>query len=183
MDRAIEVFWKNGVDAVSIRDLEVALELRAPSIYRRFHSKEQLLVRCLDRYVESEVGGRIARLLDDADDPLDGLRRFFTSVLRRHPGERQLRGCLLTTTSGHDEAATEAVRSAVDRGFASIERAFRRQIERAVAVGQLDADADPDAAAKALLMSFQGLLVLARSGAGGLRDGIDATFRNLALVE
>ena len=165
-----------GVDAVSIRDLEVGLDLKAPSIYRRFQSKDELLVRCIDRYVDQTVGGRVRRFLDDEDDPLAGLRAFFTSVLRPHPGEQQLRGCLLTTTAGHAEATTPGVRAALGRGFSTIEAAFRQQIENAKAAGHLGTDMDADAAAKALLMSFQGLLVLARSGASDLEASIDATF-------
>lgn len=176
LDRATELFWRYGVDAVSIRDLEVGLDLKAPSIYRRFESKEQLLVRCLDRYVDQTVGGRVRRFLDD-DDPLRGLRAFFASVLRPHAGEQHPRGCLLTTTAGHAEATTPDIRAALDRGFGTIEAAFRRQLERAKAAGQVDACTDTESVAKALLMSLQGLLVLARSGAGDLQAGIEATMR------
>lgn len=179
LDRATELFWVHGSDAVSIRDLEAALELKAPSIYRRFHSREGLLVRCLERYVDHEVGGRIAHFLDDSDDPLGGLRAFFTSVLRPHRGEPQPRGCLLTTTSAHAGASAPAVGTALDRGFRMIEAAFATQIERAVDAGQLRADTDVDAAASALSMSFQGLLVLTRSGAPDLGRRIDATFHAL----
>lgn len=180
LDRALDVFWRDGVDAVSVRDLETALDLRAPSIYRRFHSKEELLARCIDRYVDTEVGGRVRYFLDASDDPMVGLQAFFTSVLRPHPGEQHLRGCVLTTTAGHDEAMTPGVGRALDRGFATIEAAFRRQIERAKDTGQLHPETDSAASAKSLLMSFQGLLVLARSGASGLPAGIDATFQRLA---
>ena len=180
LDRATDLFWRRGVDAVSIRDLEVALDLKAPSIYRRFRNKDELLVRCIDRYVEQTVGGRVRRFLDDADDPLTGLRAFFTSVLQPHPGERGLRGCLLTTTAAHTEATTPGIRSALDRGFSTIETAFARQVERAQEAGRLDADLDAGAIAKALVMSFQGLLVLARSGALDLPASVDATFRSLA---
>jgi hypothetical protein len=68
----------------------------------------------------------------------------------------------------------------VAAGFDAIESAFRVQIERAKATGQLNAELDVEAAATFLLMSFEGVLVLARSGAGGLAAGIDATFAALA---
>jgi AcrR family transcriptional regulator len=180
LDRATDLFWKHGSDAVSIRDLEIALDLKAPSIYRRFHSKEQLLVHCIDRYVDQQVGGRIRRFLDDSDDPLGGLRTFFTSVLRPHPGERRPRGCLLTATASHADAVTPDIRSALDRGFATIESALTEQVARAVAAGQLDARIDAVAVARSLAMSFQGLLVLARGGAGDLPARIAATFATVA---
>lgn len=179
LDRATDLFWKHGSDAVSIRDLETALELKAPSIYRRFRSKDQLLVSCIDRYVEQQVGGRVRHFLRDTDNPLDGLRAFFSSVLQPHRGEHGLRGCLLTTTSAHADAATPDIRSALSRGFGTIEAAFAHQIERAVVAGQLDPDTDVTAVATSLSMSFQGLLVLARCGASDLQASVDATFDTL----
>lgn len=43
LDRASDLFWRDGCDAVTIRDLEAALDLRAPSIYRRFTTKDGLV--------------------------------------------------------------------------------------------------------------------------------------------
>jgi TetR/AcrR family transcriptional repressor of nem operon len=174
--RATDLFWRDGVDNVSIRDLELALELKAPSIYRRFTSKECLLDECLDRYIALSVGGRIRHLLEAAEQPLDGLREFFTSVLEPHPGETDLRGCLLTNTAGRHMMASSGTRQTIEGGFHTIERAFRCQLERAQQAGHLHDAADPEALAQVLLLSFQGLLVLARSGAADLSRTIDATF-------
>ena len=179
LDRAADLFWREGCDAVSIRDLEAALDLRAPSIYRRFPTKDKLIARSIDRYVDRVVAGRIGRFLDGTDDPIQGLRSFFTSVLEPHRGERTPRGCLLTVTAGQTAFGDPGIRSAVAAGFDAIESAFRVQIERAKATGQLNAELDVEAAATFLLMSFEGVLVLARSGAGGLAAGIDATFAAL----
>ncbi|MEM7323248.1 MAG: TetR/AcrR family transcriptional regulator [Actinomycetota bacterium] len=179
LDRATDLFWRDGVDNVSVRDLEDALELRAPSIYRRYHSREQLVARCIDRYVEIEVSGRITRLLINAVDPLDGLRVFFTSVLRPHAGEATSRGCLLTNTAGGSEAAAPAVATAIRRGLDRIEAALADQLERAVAAGLLDRRLDVAATAKALLLSFQGLLLLARNGDEDLPAGVDAALAAL----
>ena len=180
LDRATELFWKYGCDSVSIRDLEQGLDLRAPSIYRRFQSKDRLVACCVDRYVKRVVGGRIRRLLDGADDPVEGLRSFFTSVLDPHPGERHPRGCLLTVTAGQATFQTPAVRSAVTAGFDTIEAALRSQLERARTARQLSDHPDIDMLAKGLLVSFEGLLVLARSGSDGLETSIDAIFAGLA---
>jgi len=180
LDRATDLFWKHGSDAVTIRDLEAALDLQAPSIYRRFASKDQLLVQCLDHYVEQTVSGRVRYFFDDAVDPLVGLRAFFTSVLRQHPDEDRLRGCLLTTTASRADLDPD-VRAAVARGFETIEVAFRSQIERGITGGRIRPDLSVEATAKALLMSFQGLLLLARNGADDLEASVEATFAALAL--
>ena len=176
LKRATNLFWLRGCDAVSTRDLEEALELRAPAIYRRFPSKDELLARCVEHYVDTIIAGRIQRILDDAADPLDGLHRFFTSTLEPHGRERRLRGCLLANTAAHAEGQVPEVRDAIHRGWDRLDSAFRHQIKRAQQAGQIGAHLDPEAVSQALLMSLQGLLTLARATDVDLRPGINATF-------
>ena len=180
LDRATDLFWRDGCDAVTIRDLEVALDLRAPSIYRRFPTKDTLVASSVDRYVDRVVRGRIRRFLDGADDPMDGLRAFFVSVLEPHRGEDRPRGCLLTVTASQTAFQAPEIRSAVTAGLEVIRSALRVQVERAQAAGQVRTDVDSAVLATSLLLAFEGLLVLARSGAGDLRAGIDATLASLA---
>ncbi len=176
LKRATNLFWMQGSDAVSTRDLEAVLGLRAPAIYRRFQSKDELLARCIDYYVDTVIAGRIQRILDDAADPLSGLHHFFTSTLEPHGREPRLRGCLLANTAAHADGQVPEVRAAIHRGWRLIDSTFRHQITRAQRAGQLDTRLDPEALSQALLMSLQGLLTLVRAGATDLQPGIDATF-------
>ncbi len=173
LDRSYELLWRDGCDAVSIRDLETALDLRAPSIYRRFHSRNELVARSVGRYVDRVVAGRIRRHLDGADDPVAGLRAFFTSVLQPAPGESVPRGCLLTVTAGQVACGDPGVRAAVEAGFGSVEAAFRTHVGRAVVQGRTAPGADIDALAGALFLAFEGLLVLARNGRTGLGPAVE----------
>lgn len=178
--RATNLFWLKGCSAVSTRDLEEALGLRAPAIYRRFRSKHGLLARCVDHYIETVIAGRIQRKLDAAEDPLDGLHQFFTSTLKPHGRESWLRGCLLANTAAHADGQVPEVRDALHRGWHRLDSAFKQQIVRAQRAGQLDARLDPEAVSQALIMSLQGLLTLVRAGVSDLRPGIDATFSLLS---
>ncbi len=176
LDRATELFWRDGCDAVTIRDLEVALDLRAPSIYRRFTTKHHLIACCVDHYVDRVVSGRVHSILEASDDPVEGLRSFFTSVLEPFRDERGPRGCLLTVIAGQAAFHDPEIGASVTAGFEVLEAAFRVQLGRAQATGQLRDGIDVGALATGLLASFEGLLVLARSDADGLHAGIDATF-------
>ena len=173
LDRATALFWKDGCDAVTIRDLESALDLRAPAIYRRYATKDALIEACVERYVGRVVGGRIRRHLEGSDDPLEGLRSFFSSALEPHPGEATSRGCLLTVTASQTAFKEPAIAAAVRTGMDHIRRAFQAQIERGRATGQVRTDVSSEVQATQLLMVFEGLLVLARSGATDLMDSVD----------
>jgi AcrR family transcriptional regulator len=180
LDRATALFWKDGCDAVTIRDLESALELSAPAIYRRYSTKNELIERCVERYVDRVVGGRIRRHLESADDPLAGLRSFFASALEPHPGEGTSRGCLLTVTASQTAFQDPAIAAAVRTGMDQIRGGFQVQVERGAATGQFRSDVDAEVQATHLLLVFEGLLVLARSGATDLMDSVDLGLASLS---
>lgn len=174
--RATDLFWEKGPDAVTTRDLEEVLDLRAPAIYRRFRSKEELFARCVNYYVDNVTVGHVRGTFDHADDPMRALHQFFLSTLEPLGREPRLRGCLLANTATHADGQNPEIQAAMVRGWNLIDTAFRQQIERAQQAGQLDAGLDPEAVSQSLLMSLQGLLTLVRAGFTELRPGIDATF-------
>ena len=183
LNRGTDLLWRQGVDAVSTRDLEAALDLRAPAIYRRFGNKDGLVASCLDHYVDTVIEARVRRLLDRAEDPMRGLYTFFTSTIDPHGREPRRRGCLLANTATSAKGQVPEVRAVIRRGWTIMDAAFRRQIRRAQQAGQLVPDLDPGAVSQSLLISLQGLLTLVRAGLADphldLREGIDVTFRGL----
>ena len=60
-----------------------------------------------------------------------------------------------------------------------IRRAFRAQIERGKATGQFHTDVGAEVQATYLLLVFEGLLVLARSGTSDLMDSVDLSLASL----
>jgi len=180
LDVTYELIWQRGCDDVTIRDLEDALELRAPSIYRRFGSRDQLLAAAIDRYVERVVQARITRFLDEANDPIQGIREFFLSVVKIPAGAASAPGCLLTSTSQQSVREVPAIGAAIGRGFELIEVAFRRTLDRAVTQGSTFASPSPEVA-RTLLQSFQGVLVLARCGFDQLDVSVNRTLDALLM--
>jgi len=174
LDVTYQLIWAHGCDDVSIRDLEAALDLRAPSIYRRFGSRDELLAAAIDRYVERVVQVRITKFLDEANDPIQGIREFFLSVVKVPPGAANAPGCLLTSTSQQSVREVSAIGAAVGRGLELIEVAFRRTLDRAVGQGYTFVAPTPEVA-RTLLQSFQGVLVLARCGFDQLDTSVNRT--------
>lgn len=174
--RAMLLFWEKGCDDVTTRDLEQALGLRAPSIYRRFSSKNELFAHCVQFYVDTVLETRIRTMSEDTDDPMRGLRWFFTSLVEP---QGPVRGCLMTNTATTADGQIPEVHEALLGGMQRVGKAFVEQIARAQQKGQLDASLDPEATSQALLMSLLGLLTLVRAGGADPRPGIDATLRLL----
>src|ERR1700740_396023 len=51
LDRALEVFWRQGYEGTSLSDLTAAMGINRPSLYAAFGNKEQLFRRALNRYL------------------------------------------------------------------------------------------------------------------------------------
>lgn len=176
LDSATNLFWRDGCDATSIRDIEVEVGIRAPSLYRRFESRDVLISRCIDRYVDTVVAARIDRYLEGDLEPIVGLRRFFLSVLKPVNGESTPRGCLLTTTSGQGAISAPEINEAIARGLSQIEKALTGQAARAQLEGDIRSDLAAEAVGAMLMISFQGFLVLSRSGSSGLAKKVEELF-------
>ncbi|MEM8904305.1 MAG: TetR/AcrR family transcriptional regulator [Actinomycetota bacterium] len=164
LDRAVATFWRSGWTATSIRDLEKELELKAPSIYRRFGSRTGLGVAVLDHYVERVIRSRVAKYLSGDGDPLVNIEDFLvTSVTPGDDG--RLLGCLVTTVGLEGAGVEPELRRPLAEGRAEIERGLRGEVRRAIGTGRLGGDADEDAVVAMLTLVMQGLMALARAGA------------------
>lgn len=164
LDRAMHAFWRQGWSATSIRDLERHLELKAPSIYRRFGDKDGLARAVLQRYLDRIIDRRIARHLGGDGDPVANIHSFFASALQPGPDGEPPIGCLLTITATERPTVPSELGEPLVEGLARIEEALARELGRARDTGRWSGRAEPTAAAGHLALVFQGLMVLVRAG-------------------
>src|SRR6266566_6849635 len=52
LDRALEVFWRQGYEGTALSDLTAAMGINRPSLYATFGNKEALFRQVLDRYAD-----------------------------------------------------------------------------------------------------------------------------------
>jgi AcrR family transcriptional regulator len=55
LDRAIDVFWREGYDGASLTDLTAAMSITATSLYAAFGSKRQLFEAAFTRYLAVDM--------------------------------------------------------------------------------------------------------------------------------
>ncbi|MEJ8641377.1 hypothetical protein WKI68_07605 [Streptomyces sp. MS1.HAVA.3] len=114
--------------------------------------------------------GRVRTHLRDAQDPVAGIRSFFTSAFDTDPGPEPDPGCLLTNTAVESFTVPQAT-PGVRRGLETIESGFADALTRACTRAQrlLPPELDVERSATQLLALYQGLLVLVRSGTGAAK--------------
>jgi TetR/AcrR family transcriptional regulator, transcriptional repressor for nem operon len=173
-------FREHGFDATSVRDLEHATGLKATSIYNAFGSKAGLFDAVLDRYLKDVVDRRISEHLRP-ELGLLGIRSFFdsTHTIEKLPSH----GCLLTNTAIEFASIDDHAQRAVKRGLNTIRNAFRAQLQAARDVGQVGDNVNIEGAADALLVFYEGMLAMLRTGQSmnlDLGRAVDTTLRLLS---
>ncbi len=160
LERAMHVFWRQGYDATSVKDLGHAMGIHPGSLYPTYGNKHALFIRAL-RHYEARF---LARFDDYARDhtPRDAILAVFTDIVREALTDPDNPGCLLANTTLALARSDTEVAAIVASGLAKTEHFFRMRIAAGQSAGSISADVDLVHTARALLGLLNGLRILAR---------------------
>jgi AcrR family transcriptional regulator len=163
IDKALQVFWRNGYEGASIAELTSAMGINPPSLYAAFGNKEGLFRKALDRYAEQRTKfwnqafeaptarGVVEHLLRESAN--------FLTEARNPPGCLFVRGALSCS-----EAAIAIQRELAARRAAG-EVKLRERLEIATKDGEMPPELDPADYARYIMTVMEGMSVRAASGA------------------
>ncbi|MCS5717173.1 TetR/AcrR family transcriptional regulator [Herbiconiux sp. CPCC 205763] len=163
LDRAIEIFWRQGYEGTTLDDLTEAMKISRPSLYAAFGNKEETFKRAVERYAVVDM----AYTADAIAEPT--ARQVAEHYLRsnviaitetdRPPGCLSVQGGLSGSPEHH------RVVTFLNDSRAAGEAKFAERFQRAIDEGDLPASEDAEALAKYLAMVTAGLAVQAAAGA------------------
>ncbi|WP_428605466.1 TetR/AcrR family transcriptional regulator [Sedimenticola sp.] len=164
LEESMRIFWRYGYASTSIQRLSKQMCLHPGSLYGAFKSKRHLFIEALELYFQRSSQA-IREALQEADSPLEGIRRFFYHLLDQIEDERAIKGCLMinTATELAEEAGDEALARRLDEMFRSHEKQFEQALITAQANGELAKDKDPAALARYLLVGVRGLRIYGKA--------------------
>jgi TetR/AcrR family transcriptional repressor of nem operon len=159
LNKAMELFWRQGYEGTSMSDLTAALGLGRQSLYGAFGDKRTLFVTCLERYTDEVFEKSLLSLLDGDGPPLAGIERVL-DAWEAYVASDDFKGCLLGKALAElgmrDSRLDALLRKKLDRIRGSLERA----LTRAKAAGELTARTDVPAVARSITAFAQGAAVV-----------------------
>lgn len=162
LDRALEVFWRNGYEGASIADLTAAMGINPPSLYAAFGNKEQLFRKALDRYVaQHAVFWEEAMKAPTARGTIEHLLRATVRFLTE---ENNPPGCLMVRSAIQCSEAAEAIQRDLTARMAEGETMLRNRLEEARVAGELPDGIDPADFARYIMTVLEGMSLRAASG-------------------
>lgn len=164
LEVAMELFWRRGYEATSMRDLLEGMGIGRGSFYDTFGDKRALFLAALDRFEESRTAWAI-EVLEESPSPLAGIEEVFERTVENLVGYEPRRGCLLANSAvelaPHDPEVAARISGYVRR----TEAAFEDALARARVKKEISKKSDPRALAHFLVTNLHGLRVMARAGA------------------
>ncbi|MFB9052223.1 TetR/AcrR family transcriptional regulator [Formosa undariae] len=97
IEKAMNVFWRNGYETTSMQMLEKEMGINKFSIYSSFGSKHGLFlesVKCYKKKLNKLIG-----LLKSSTKGLDGLKDYFIDFIEFSKDNEIGKGCLITNTA------------------------------------------------------------------------------------
>jgi AcrR family transcriptional regulator len=163
LDRALDVFWRNGYEGASIADLTAAMGINPPSLYAAFGNKAELFRRALDRYIEQ----RTQFWYEALEEPT--ARGMVEHLLRKSADfvteKSNPPGCLLVRSAVTCSEAEDAIKRELTARRALGETKLRERLEQARNDGEMPPDLEPKDFARYIMTVLEGMSLRAAGGA------------------
>lgn len=163
VDEAMRLFWSQGYQRTTMRDLERAMSIGRASVYAAFPDKQVLFLRALERYRERYTLPCL-EILDRDGSPLAALEGFLDCLAARYAGTATPAGCLVVLNAGHVADDAPEARAALAASVAHGEGRIAARLHEAVARGELLPNAPVPELAAFLASTTQGMASMARLG-------------------
>jgi TetR/AcrR family transcriptional repressor of nem operon len=164
LERAMELFWRQGYEATSVRDLNDHLKLHSSSLYNTFGGKRELYLAALAAYRRIELAQTEA-LLEQPAAARETVAHLFSDLTDSLLADDSRRGSFTLNAAVELGARDAAVARQLEEHLAGITRLLARFLTAAQGRGEVSAEHAPDELASYLLLNLYSLAALVKVGA------------------
>lgn len=166
LDRALEVFWRNGYQGASLSELTAAMGISRPSLYAAYGDKESLYLKALERYA-SLGAARTTSILEREPDARRAVEAFLRATAAALTDPALPSGCFIVNGSADcgASATPPGVESALRDALHQGEEQLKNRLLRAKVDGQLPQNSTVPELSLFFSSLLAGMGVLAKGGA------------------
>ena len=180
LDKAVDLFWRNGYHATSAQQLVEALGISRSSLYDTYTDKRTLFLKALKQYQDRNAKALI-QYVNHAADAEQGVRGIFSGILQECAVDELNKGCFMVNTSIELSAMDAEIGQFVAENNRDVEDALTRLVKKGQDAGHFNTRKTARAFARFLFGNITALRVAARSGTDRkvLQDIVDVTLSAL----
>ena len=175
IDKAMNLFWRNGYDNTSMQMLENEMGINKFSIYSSFGNKHGVFMESLKTY-KTKVSGLLSDF-KNATNGVEDIKKFFYDSVNICYQEGNEKGCFITNTYNEfSEKEDKLVHAEMESFLTNLKKIFLEKLG-------MDISKDKDTIrrqANYLLLAKHGLAAASRVNTKQeIEDYIEMTFKNI----
>ncbi len=164
LDRAIELFRRQGYSATSTAELVGELGMNRKSMYAEFGSKQELFEAALDRYSEINLS-RVLAPIEAPEANAQSIHDAFLGYASASETKFRGLGCLMANTAVERAALDPGSAKYVDAYLDRLTKGFRNALENAQRDGDVSNEANLDDLVAHFVNAVVGISALLRARA------------------
>ena len=159
LDKAMEIFWKQGYEKTSIQDLVDQMGIHRRSLYDTFGDKHSLFVQTLERY-ESLIASQIRKQITEEMTTVESIRKIFELAI--YSDNAYPKGCLMVNTAVELSLLDDEVSQRIKAAFKQTENLIADLLIRGQARGEVASSFDINELARYIHNALIGIRVLVK---------------------
>lgn len=160
LDKAMEIFWKQGYEKTSIQDLVDQMGIHRRSLYDTFGDKHSLFVQTLERY-ESLIASQIRNQITEEMTTVESIRKIFELAV--YSDNASPKGCLMVNTAVELSLLDNEISQRIKSAFKQTENLIANLLIRGQARGEVASSFDINELARYIHNALIGVRVLVKT--------------------
>lgn len=161
VERAMNLFWKQGYHATSMQDIVKHVGLNRSSLYESFEGKKDLFDQSLDNYCRINREG-VKTMLGNETSVKAGIRNLLHSSVACTLEDEERKGCFVVNSTTELVPDDEVLLKALSRNRVLFEKVFLGFMKKGVESGEIAPDKDIKTLSGLIYTLFSGLNVIAK---------------------
>ncbi len=161
LDKAVNLFWKQGYYSTSMQDVVDALGINRASLYNTFGDKRSLFEKALKRYQEVNRK-QLQDFLDKQSSIKEGLKKLLEMAIGSPEDKSNRKGCLMVNTTTEFLPEDEYIRVLMAKNKVSMEDIFLGFLTRGLEIGEISKNLDVESVACLLFTHYNGIKVISK---------------------
>jgi TetR/AcrR family transcriptional repressor of nem operon len=160
LDKAVDLFWKQGYEATNLEQLLAAMGMGKGSMYHNFGNKREVFKMALNRFM-ANFGTWLETEIAKAKDPIAFVMKFFRDISMQGVGEHK-KGCFLGNTVAELACIDPRLEKVAVDHLEKIENTFYKYIRAAQDSGKIKSKDDARLIARHLINLWNGINITRR---------------------
>jgi len=161
LNKAMDLFWKQGYSATSVQNLVSHLGINRASLYNTFGDKEKLFKKAFEHYRKINIEG-LSQFFQSHSGVKEGFSKLFEIAIEEAIKDKDKKGCFVVNTTTELVPGEQQMFKVLQENKKTIEGIFYEFLLKGEQNGEIPKGKDLKAISNLLFTFYSGLKVVAK---------------------